>query len=273
LWECADPNCGSKDGYLSHHASKLPNGDYVILRWVDTGKITNVIFEELTLENKKVWTWDLSKFITIPSGASGDWCHGNAITINLDKDEVYVNCRFIGLIKTTYKNPTFKWHMPNSYNASGMGNITFSPTTSQPSDTHDPEIHDDGTILVFDNGGYDPSFVFQTPTATKTFHSRAAEYKIDETKKTATLTWEFPGKFTVDSWYKNEWYQPFWGDADRLANGNVLVTAGERGSGSETRIFEVTKEGSVVWELRLGPDYGVYRADRITPPLVKAIVK
>jgi hypothetical protein len=29
----------------------------------------------------------------------------------------------------------------------------------------------------------------------------------------------------------------------------------------------------VVWELRLGPDYGVYQAERITPPLVKPITK
>jgi len=71
---------------------------------------------------------------------------------------------------------------------------------------------------------------------------------------------------------KNDWYQPFWGDADRLANGNVLITAGVRGSGTESRVFEVTKaDGKVVWEFRLGPDIGIYRAERITPPLVKAI--
>jgi hypothetical protein len=46
----------------------------------------------------------------------------------------------------------------------------------------------------------------------------------------------------------------------------------ERGSSSESRVFEVTKaDGKVVWEFGLGPDIGVYRAERITPPLVKAI--
>jgi hypothetical protein len=52
----------------------------------------------------------------------------------------------------------------------------------------------------------------------------------------------------------------------------VLVAAGGRGSDTESRIFEVTKDdGQVVWELRLGPDIGVYRAERVTPPLVRAI--
>ena len=59
------------------------------------------------------------------------------------------------------------------------------------------------------------------------YHSRAVEYKIDEASKTATLAWEFPGAFTVpDAWYTTNWYIPFWGDADRLANGNELVAAG-----------------------------------------------
>ena len=101
---------------------------------------------------------------------------------------------------------------------------------------------------------------------------RIGRCAIDENARTATLVWEFPGTFSVDDWYRTEWYQPFWGDADRLENGNVLITAGERGADTESRIFEVTKQdGQVVWELHLGPDIGVYRAERITPPLVRAI--
>jgi len=52
----------------------------------------------------------------------------------------------------------------------------------------------------------------------------------------------------------------------------VLVTAGRRGTSSASRVFEVAaSDGQVVWELRLPPDFGVYRAGRITPPLVRAI--
>ena len=167
--------------------------------------------------------WFSAKLVPKPSGASGDWCHGNSITVDIAKDTVYINCRFMGMLKTSYKNPKqLLWYLPASY-GKATGNMAFSPTSAQYSDTHDPEIHDDGTILVFDNGGYSTSMM---PGGTTTYHSRAVEYKIDETAKTATLVWEFPGTFNVDSWYKDNWYNSYFGDADRLANGNVLVAAG-----------------------------------------------
>ena len=104
------------------------------------------------------------------------------------------------------------------------------------------------------------------------YQSRAVEYKIDEAANTATLVWEFPGTFPVDAWYTTQFYVPFWGDADRLANGDVLVTAGRRGTMVRSRIFEVAKsDGKVVWEFQLPLDYGVYRSERITPPLVAAL--
>lgn len=271
VWECTTPSCG-KQGLLTHHASKLSNGHYMILRYVTIGSVTSAVYEELDANNQLVWSWDLRDFITPPSnaGAFGDWCHGNAITINIEKNEVYANCRWLGLVKTTYQNPTFQWHLPASYGATGLGNMAFVPATSQYSDTHDPEIHDDGTILFFDNGGWSGML---GPMPNLNYHSRVVEYKIDEVNKTATLVWEFPGNFIVDPWYKNDWYLPFWGDADRLANGNVLVTAGVRDPIKQSRIFEVTKnDGAVVWEFQLPPDYGVFRSDRLSPPpLVRPI--
>lgn len=74
------------------------------------------------------------------------------------------------------------------------------------------------------------------------------------------------GNFQVDPWYTEVWEAPFWGDADRLENGNVLVTAGTRGPGRETRLFEVTREGDVVWEFAWPADIGSYRAQRFAPP-------
>jgi hypothetical protein len=269
LWECPDPSCGGT-GNLTHHVHKLPSGNYVMNRDVTSGNGTSPVFEEHSPDGKLVWSLDYKKLIPQPSGTSGDWCHGNSITVDVANNVVYANCRWLGLIKTSYQNPSLLWHIPARYGGLA-GTMTFSPTTSQFSDTHDPEIHSDGTILFFDNGGFSGTIEEGDPHG---YHTRAVEYKVDETAKTATLTWEFPGSFTVDAWYKTTWYVPFWGDADRLANGNVLVTAGVRGTmpTSQSRVFEVTKaDGKVVWEFRLPVDFGVYRSDRITPPLVHAL--
>ncbi len=44
------------------------------------------------------------------------------------------------------------------------------------------------------------------------------------------------------------------------------------GPNSQSRVFEVTKDGQVVWELKLPFDFGVYRSERVSPPpLVRAL--
>jgi hypothetical protein len=272
VWECKDPTCGGSGG-LTHDTIKLSNGNHVVNRWKAlTGMSidSDPTFEEIDSTGKVVWSLTFSKLVPKPSGASGDWCHGNSIVIDIDKDVVYANCRFMGLVKASYRNPdSLVWFLPASY-GKGTG-LTFASAGSQYSDSHDPEVHDDGTVLLFDNGGYSASM---TPGgSTNTYHSRAVEYRIDEAKKTATLVWEFPGTFSVDAWYKNNWYDSYFGDADRLANGNVLIAAGSVGANlGDARVFEVTKaDGEVVWEFRLPASYGTYRAERIVPPLVKAV--
>ena len=269
IWECKHAAC-LPGANVSHHAAKLPNGHYVILEYVTKGSLQNPVFRELDADSKEVWSLDYATLVPPPAGSSGDWCHGNSITINADKNEVYANCRWVGLLKTTYQSPTYQWLIPASYGSKGLGDFTYAPAESQFSDSHDPEFHDDdSTVMFYDNGGWSGSVTGDTSQ----YHSRAIEYKIDATAKTATPDFEFPGKFAVtDTWYTTQWYSPFWGDVDRLANGNVLITGGEIGPGKESRVFEVTKaDGQIVWEFRFPTNFGVYRSDRVVPPLVHAL--
>jgi hypothetical protein len=266
IWECKHAACQpGKD--VTHETRKLSNGHYVVLEYVTVGGAQNPVFRELDADSKEVWTLDWVSLLPAPSGSTGDWCHGNAIHIDVEKNEVYANCRWMGLMKTTYTSPAKQWLLPASYGSKGQGDFTYVPPDSQYSDAHDPEFHDDdNTALFYDNGGWSGS----VDGDTSSYHSRAVEYKLDTTAKTATLAWEFPGTFEVtDTWYTTKWYSPFWGDADRLENGNVLIAAGQIGAGHESRVFEVTKaDGKLVWEFRFPTNFGVYRADRVVPPLV-----
>jgi hypothetical protein len=281
LWGCSTPTCGGQQ--ISHHAGKLSNGDFMVQQ--DVNNMSDQCWEQYTPGNDKpVFKICLSDAVT---GSGMDWAHGNSITIDLDQDVAYMSSRWVGLFKMKYSTKKRIWHLPASYATTHntkytpAANMTFVPPKSQFSDIHDPEIHDDGTILFFDNGGYTGRIEDGNPG---NYHSRAVEYAIDEEKLTATLVWEWPGTFNVDEFYRTDYYVPFWGDADRLQNGNVLIAAGRTGSAAVTpvsRVTEVTKnDGKVVWELRLpradggNVDYSMYRAERVYPlPLVRPIGK
>ena len=243
----------------SHHTGKLGNGDYAIVR--ESNASARV--EELSPDDKVVWTWDLYDYIK-PQTSAADWCHLNSVTFDEVNDFLYFNCRFQGLFKVKRADKSIVWQMGAAIDDSHSGDITYLPDNSARfNDSHDPEIHDDGSILFYDNQGWSQHTGGE---GNGSYHTRVVEYHLDESSKAATLTWEFPGSFNVDVWYKNDWSTPIWGDADRLTNANVLVTAGVHGAGEKTRIFEVTRTGDVAWAMEWPENDGSYRADRIEDP-------
>jgi len=221
--------------------------------------------EELDSTNKVVWQWDLYDFIK-PKTTAADWCHLNSVSEDADKGILYFNCRFQGLFGVNHSTGDLLWQMGAAIDDSNSGDVTYLPDNSvRFNDSHDPEVHaDDGTVLFYDNEGWSSHTGGE---GNGTYHTKVVEYKLDQAKKEATLTWEFPGSFDVDSWYKNDWATPIWGDADRMANGNVLICAGVKSSTTKTRIFEVTRQGEVVWGFEWPTaNNGSYRANRISPP-------
>jgi hypothetical protein len=63
-------------------------------------------------------------------------------------------------------------------------------------------------------------------------------------------------------------YASIMGDADRLDNGNTLVTFVQRSQTSITRVIEVDAESQEVWEIRPEQRWGCYRADRVDVPVL-----
>ena len=85
---------------------------------------------------------------------------------------------------------------------------------------HHPTMLENGNILLFDNGYHRK-------------YSKVSELDPIEKK----IVWEY----TSDP--KENFFSPKRGSNQRLDNGNTLITESDKG-----RVFEVTKEGQIVWE-------------------------
>jgi hypothetical protein len=252
---------------MTHFVGKTSTGNYLLNYELDKAitngstKIDDQLLVEITPSLDVVWSWKLFDHIPLV-GSREELCHGNALTVDEAAGVFYYNCRYLGFMKIDHTSGDILWRLGGSYDTTslGAGDFTYDSMAARFSDDHEPELHDDGTVLLYDNGG------FNQGAGSSTYHSRVLEYQLDQTAKTAKITWEFPGTFTVDAWYKTSWYSPYWGDADRLANGNILITAALKSANGSSRIFEVTRAGKIVWEITMPVNNGVYRAQRLAPP-------
>lgn len=114
---------------------------------------------------------------------------------------------------------------------------------------HKPHVLENGNLLVFDNG-------------TERGFSRVIE--VDP------LTEEIEWEYAADP--PEEFYSPYISGAQRLPNGNTLIC-----EGSESRLFEVTDGGEIVWEFenpyRDEASRGsVYRCRRYSPGEVASVL-
>jgi hypothetical protein len=92
-----------------------------------------------------------------------------------------------------------------------------------------------GNVLVFDNGGAS-GYGFTNPIAPNGTGAfvRASSRVLEINPVTLELVWSYSGP---------RFYGSNISGAQRLLNGNTLITEGPSG-----RLFEVTKEGMIVWE-------------------------
>lgn len=262
VWE--GPDQGTNP--MTHHAGIISNGNYGVIRDNRSGQLQGSQIDEVSPDNDVVWSWSIFDHLTPASGSNTDWCHGNSVTFDLPNDAVYLNCRFLGVIKIKYSTKAVEWGLGATFDQTALlDDFTFTPPTGQFSDAHHPKF-DGKRVLLYDNGGFSQSGGFGG-SPNSDFRSRVLEYAIDEATKTAEVVWEFPGDFEVDAWFTDEWYSPYWGDADWLENGNVFIDGAIRSTSKKARIFEVRpSDGKVVWQMELPTNIGTYRAERLTPP-------
>ncbi len=143
----------------------------------------------------------------------------------------------------------------------------------------------EGTILVFDDGGW-AGYGAPNPVSATGERNALRDYSrvIEFDPVTLKIVWEYSpaavGYQTPQHNYR--FYSGFFSSAQRLPNGNTLITEGADG-----RIFEVTREREIVWEYvspffytrdpRFKPTQQIYRAYRVpyewVPQLQKPVEK
>jgi arylsulfotransferase ASST len=237
----------------NHELRLTPRGTGLMLGWyvktmdlspyggMSTAQVVVDILQEVDSLGQTVFQWDAFDHFSItdidPSipldSPRVDWNHGNAIEVDGDGNYLlsFRNLSEVTKINSTTGQVLWRW--------GGVKNeFTFVGDTVMFSMQHGIRRLANGNYILFDDGNsHSPPF------------SRAVEYRLDQTAKTATLVWAY--RPTPDI------FSPFLGFAQRLANGNTLVTFGPQGT-----IQEVSPTGELVWQLTLANNW-VYRAYRI----------
>lgn len=125
----------------------------------------------------------------------------------------------------------------------------------------------EGNILVFDNGGW-AGYGAPNPGAPTGIKNVLRDYSrvVEFDPVSLEIIWQYTPKEAglVHPMDSNRFYSPFISSAQRLPNGNTLITEGSGG-----RIFEVTAGHGIVWEY-ISPFWGklmrmnmIYRAYRV----------
>ncbi|KTB49299.1 Arylsulfotransferase (ASST) [Dehalogenimonas alkenigignens] len=123
----------------------------------------------------------------------------------------------------------------------------------------------EGNILVFDNGGW-AGYGAPTPGSRSGVNNAIRDFSrvLEFDPVTLEIVWQYTAKeagFRTPI-YGSKFYSSIVSAAQRLPNGNTLITEGVEG-----RIFEVTNKHEIVWEY-VNPHFGelsnlVYRAYRL----------
>jgi hypothetical protein len=121
----------------------------------------------------------------------------------------------------------------------------------------------EGNILLFDNGGWSSYGYFGMPRFIR-LSSRVIEFN----PVTLDIVWEYQ-QYSNRLWFPrfgedHRFYSSVMSSAQRLPNGNTLIT-----EGTNARVFEVTNTSTIVWEY-VAPTrvQQLYRAYRVPPEWV-----
>jgi hypothetical protein len=256
VWEYKNHSPNS----VQHHTfARMPNGNTLILCWekktrdeaIAKGRNPETVKEngiwpdyiqEVNREGKVVWEWHVWDHIgtgpdqfninfTLPSKtgflSGADWTHFNVVEYIPETDQIILNSRNFGetyLVNHKTGAVEFRWGNPCAY---GQGKCPsfVDDGDEQLFGPHSVTRLENGNLLIFDNG-------WQRPEGNR---SRAVELD----PKNKVIVWQYAPRSA------NSMYSAYQGSAQRLPNGNTLITSTISG-----HILEVAggAKPQIVWE-------------------------
>lgn len=192
------------------------------------GEIWSDEIREIDRNGKTLWSWHSYEHLDPQIDTIGEllprfaWTHTNGIEYMaknpIDGEPGYLlSMRSINTILMVRKRD---------------GRIIWRSPKNMLNTQHDPTLLENGNILVFDNGQT------RIPSPFSIYGSRVVELN----PLTNEIVWSFDGgEGAID---KARFYSAIVGGAQRLSNGNTLISDGLRG-----HIFEVNSKKEVVWDI------------------------
>ena len=265
-------------GYYSPSATPSVEGGRTLI--LSHKNLVNAAINDKTLEDdylyevdgagKVVWEWFANQHVDEmgfspaaraamkASAALGgprqsiDWLHVNSATYvgpnqwfdagdqRFRPDNVLISSREASFMAIVGRDGRIAWRMGPDYRESAA-----TKTIGQIIGQHHPHIIPKGlpgagNLLVFDNGGAS-GYGESTPAAPDGIGvvSRGSSRVLEIDPVTLKKVWEYSIRGTES--YR--FFSHYVSSAQRLVNGNTLVTEGADG-----RVFEVTTAGEIVWE-------------------------
>ena len=244
-----------------HDIQLLENGGYLLQAYdsiyvdmsqIDPGGNTNamiiiLIIQEFDSNKNLIFEWNAWEHLNIADYHNLNltsnrivWMHGNSIHIDLDSNILVSNRRSSEVIKIDRNNGEVIWYFGGPNNEFSITNDAYNGFSRQ----HDVRRIENGNILLFDNGNdHDPPI------------SRAVEYEIDESEKTADLVWDFS--------HPEGYVGLAMGSVQRLPNNNTLINWG-RLVDQGAVITEVDYDKNIVFEIQYPYPFYCYRVTKHT---------
>ncbi len=203
--------------------AEMRSGQYLSRPEAEAGKMYSSYFAEVTPAGKTVWEWHTWQYLDPVADGIAEiqaprtmWHQGNGVK-ELPDGDILASFRPTSTVVRISRE---------------TGKITWKLGPPTVSGQHGPNLLANGNILIFDNGTHrlDDSMPY----------SRAIEVN----PATNEIVWKYQDS---PAW---NFFSPRMGYAQRLPNGNTLITEASFG-----RFFEVTKEGEIVWEY-VNPFFG-----------------